>query len=325
MNLTVRRYENQYATAWDSLVTESWNGTFLHKRQFLSYHGERFQDLSFFIEDPRGRIVGVFPAALDVTSEDLAVSHPGLTYGGVVHKGSLQGSAMLEVLRTIAREYQALGLRYLRYKVVPYIYHKVPSTDDLHALFHLGAGRYRCDLSAAVDLGSPERRSKNQNRRRDLKKARQSGLQVTYGPSYFEPFWAILKENLATKHNARPVHTLAEITHLQSMFPEEIECVVGRVEDEIVAGIVLFRMPQVVHAQYIGSTTLGQEVGALTAVIDWAIEKSKKRGARYFDFGISDNPITRELNEGLHKFKTSFGAGGVVHEFYELGLKYGSS
>src|SRR5215210_5699914 len=117
MSVTVRRYENQYAETWDELVTESWNGTFLHKRRFLSYHGERFQDLSVLLEDYRGRIVGVFPAALGHTSEDFAVSHPGLTYGGVVHKGSLQGAAMLEALRAIAKEYQILGLRSLRYKV----------------------------------------------------------------------------------------------------------------------------------------------------------------------------------------------------------------
>jgi hypothetical protein len=98
MKLTVRRYETRDAAEWDNLVAASWNGTFLHGRKFLSYHGERFRDLSLVIEDARGRTVGVFPAAYDNAQEDIALSHPGLTYGGVVHDGRLRGAAMLEAL-----------------------------------------------------------------------------------------------------------------------------------------------------------------------------------------------------------------------------------
>lgn len=42
MNVVVRRYGEQDAEAWDRLTAESWNGTFLHERRFLAYHGERF-------------------------------------------------------------------------------------------------------------------------------------------------------------------------------------------------------------------------------------------------------------------------------------------
>ncbi len=152
MSVAVRRYTEQDAEAWDKLVVESWNGTFLHQRRFLSYHGDRFQDLSLIIEDGKGHIVGVFPAALDPVQEDVLMSHPGLTYGGVVHSGFLRGALMLEVLHAVAESYRAIGLRLLQYKAVPYIYHKAPATDDLYALFCLEAVRYRCDLSAAVDL-----------------------------------------------------------------------------------------------------------------------------------------------------------------------------
>jgi hypothetical protein len=51
MSVAARHYAEQDAEAWDKLVVESWNGTFLHQRRFLSYHGDRFQDLSLIIED----------------------------------------------------------------------------------------------------------------------------------------------------------------------------------------------------------------------------------------------------------------------------------
>jgi hypothetical protein len=319
MSVTVRRYKQQDAEAWDRLVAKSWNGTFVHERRFLSHHGERFQDLSLLIEDHRGRIAGVFPAALDATRKDLVTSHPGLTYGGVVHDGSLQGTTMLETLGAIAQVYRAGGLRLLRYRVVPYIYHRVPSADDLYALFRLDAVRYRCDLSAAIDLAFPQRLSKL--RRRNLNKARRSGVQVVHGAHYFEPFWAVLEENLASKYGAQPVHTLDEIARLQSMLPEHIECIVSVVEGEIVAGVVLFCTPHVVRIQYAASTTVGNSIGALTAVVNYAIEKSRDWKARYFDFGTSNACGGRVLNQGLYQFKTSYGAGGVVHEFYELKLR----
>jgi|SRR5829696_7264214 len=317
--VAARLYEKQDAESWERLVAESWNGTFLHQRKFLSYHGERFQDLSLILEDGQGRIVGVFPAALNPSREDCVVSHPGLTYGGIVHAGSLRGDMMLEALQAIADAYQAAGLRFLRYKAVPYIYHRVASADDLYALFRLGAVRYRCDLSATIDL--PFRPRPSKLRRRALNKAQRAGARIALGSSYFEPFWTVLEGNLATKHGTRPVHTLEEINRLQVMFPKQIECVVGTIKDEVVAGVVLFCTPRVVHAQYIGSSALGQEAAVPTAVLEYAIEKSKEWGARYFDFGISTEDEGRRLNVGLHQFKTSFGAGAVAYEFYELDLK----
>jgi len=317
--IVARPYKKDDAEPWEGLVAESWNGTFLHQRKFLSYHGERFQDLSLVLEDGRGRIVGVFPAALDLGREGFVTSHPGLTYGGIVHAGSLRGEMMIKALQAIAKEYRAAGLRFLRYKAVPYIYHQVPSTDDLYALFCYGATLCRRDLSATIDLCFRPRSSKL--RRRNLNRARRSGVQIAFGQRYFEPFWAVLQENLTTKHGVSPVHTLEEIKRLQSMFPEQIECVVGKLKDEIVAGAILFRTPRVIHAQYIGSTALSREVAAVTAVLEQAIGKSKEWGARYFDFGISTEDEGRRLNAGLHRFKVSFGAGAVVHEFYELDLK----
>jgi hypothetical protein len=317
--IVARPYKKDDAGLWEGLVAESWNGTFLHQRKFLSYHGERFQDLSLVLEDGRGRIVGVFPAALDPGREGYATSHPGLTYGGIIHAGSLRGEMMIEALQAIAKEYRAAGLRFLRYKAVPHIYHRVPSADDLYALFCLGAALCRCDLSATIDLPSRPRSSKL--RRRDLNRARRSGVQIVFGSCYFEAFWPVLEENLTTKHRVSPVHTIEEIKRLQSIFPEQIECVVGKLNDEVVAGAVLFRTPQVIHAQYIGSTALSREVAAMTAVLEQAIVKSEEWGARYFDFGISTEDGGRRLNSGLQQFKTSFGAGGVTYEFYDLDLE----
>jgi hypothetical protein len=319
MNATVRPFAEQDANSWDELASESWNGTFLHERRFLAYHGDRFRDLSCVVEDDRKRIIGVFPAAFHPTDALTVVSHPGLTYGGLIHKGGLRGVALLDALQDICALYREMGLQRLLYKPVPYIYHTVPSAEDLYALFRLGAVRYRCDLSAAIDLDA--RQKPSALRRRDLAKARKACLNMTSGPERLEPFWSVLEANLKTKHGTRPVHTLEEITYLQNRFPEQIRCVTAAMGQRVLAGVVLFETPRVVHVQYSASTAEGNSVGASTAVMNHVIGDGTRCEARYFDFGVSNEQEGWILNEGLYRFKASFGAGGVAHEFYEVPLK----
>lgn len=311
-------YQKADATAWDELVRKSPMATFLHSRRYLSYHADRFTDCSVLIRDTRGQLVGAFPAAVDSESQDRVVSHPGITYGGLLHDGKLRGERMLEAFDLLKTYYRERGFESLRYKAVPAIYHLAPSADDRYALFRLGAVRYRCDLSCAIDL--KHRGPVTDRRKRGLKKAFRHGVEVIDGPTFLEPFWQVLEENLARKFDVSPVHSSTEIRELHSLFPENIEFVLGRLSSDVVGGLVLFKTPQVVHTQYIAANQIGQDVCVLDAVFEHCIEKAERLGARYFNFGISTENEGQYLNTTLHQYKSEFGAGGVVHEFYEIGL-----
>lgn len=304
--------------AQDELIAKAWTGTFLHTRRYLAHQGSRFRDVSLAICDDDGGLIALFPAAVDPGDETRVVSHPGLTYGGILHDGRLRGETMLEALIAISRSYAEQGFRVLRYKTVPYIYHTVPAGDDLYALFRLSARRYRCDLLSTIDLS--DRPAPSGRRRRGLKNASKAGVQVREGAEFIPALWTVLEENLARKHGVRPVHTAAEMAQLQGLFPERIRIVAGLVGDEVHAGVVLFATPRVVHAQYIASSTLGYQVAALDAVFDQCIAGAAESGARYFDFGSSTDEEGWSLNTGLFQFKSEFGAGAVAHEFYELDL-----
>ena len=123
----------------------------------------------------------------------------------------------------------------------------------------------------------------------------------------------MLEENLATRHSARPTHSVDEMQLLLELFPESIEVVTASVHGSVVAGIVLFKTDRVVHAQYIGSTEAGRAASALDAIFGECVRRAMTSGARFFDFGISTEDEGRVLNAGLHKFKSEFGGGGVVH------------
>ena len=226
---------------------------------------------------------------------------------------------MLAALSSIVAYYDAIGMETLRYKLVPNIYHQHPSADDSYALFRLGATRYRCDLSCVIDLHN--RIQPSQRRQRSLKKALKSGVQVEFGAKFAEQLWSVLEENLQQKHGTKPVHTIEEITLLHTLFPSNIEFAIAHIDNLIVAGVVLFSTTQVLHSQYIASSSLGHKLSALDVIFQICIEKAKSEHKRYFSFGISNENEGQCLNTGLHQFKSEFGAGGAVHEFYEIRLK----
>ena len=318
-SFTVFPYTQLDATLWDEFIAETPMANFLHSRRYLSYHAERFQDISLLIRDEKGRLVGLFLAAVDLVNQKCVVSHPGITYGGMLRKDSLCGEQILEAFEVVRRYYAAQGFEKLRYKAVPYIYHQSPASDDLYALFRLGAVRYRCDLSCVIDLNN--RPLASQRRQRGLNKALKQGIEVKEGTDLAKYLWVVLEDNLAQKHGIRPVHSVEEILYLHSLFPQNIKFVFGLLNSEVIAGVVLFVSPLVVHAQYIASSIFGYKFSALDAVFEHCIEKAKAEKARYFSFGISTENEGQYLNQGLHQFKREFGGGGVIHEFYEIVLK----
>jgi len=325
MTLVVRPFEPGDAERWDTFCEGAFAATLLHTRRFLSYHGDRFADRSLVIEED-GRWLGVLPAALHPADAGLVVSHPGITYGGVLHTGALRGERMLEALAAVRAHYAGGGARQLLYKAVPVFYHRAPAADDLYALFRLGAVRTRCDLSATIDLA--HRLPVSERRRRSLKKAHKAGLTVRSNPADLPGLWAVLTENLASKHGVAPVHSIAEMQLLMERFPRNIElvCAVHGAEAgaeagvEILAGVVQFLTEGVAHAQYIAASAAGYQVNALDAVFEHCIAAATTAGRRWFDFGISTEEGGMQLNASLYQFKTEFGGGGTVHEFYQLDL-----
>lgn len=316
--LAVHSYEPGHANDWDALVSRSCNGTFLHTRRFLSYHGDRFADMSLVLEDRRGRIKAVFPAAVSPASHEVIVSHPGLTYGGLVHDGSVRGALMIAALQSITDHYRQLGYSQLRYKAVPTVYHSVPADDDLYALFRLSARRYRSDLSAAIDMS--HRGKVSQRRNRSRRAAEAAGVTTNETWNEIAGFWSILEANLAERHSASPVHSFQEIQLLHERFPDEILLIGARIGDMLVGGTLLFAAGPALHMQYTATTSQGRVACATDLIVDHAIDLARRRGHRYFDFGVSTPDKGRSLNQGLYQFKISFGAGGVIHDYYELDL-----
>jgi hypothetical protein len=316
-DLIVRPYVESDHALWDRYCDQSIQGTFIQKRRYLNYHGKKFVDLSVFIE-AKGETVGFLSAAQSPHSPQTVISHPGITYGGVVHCGYLRGERMLRALEAICNYYREIGLKKLIYKCTPNIYFKVPAHDDRYALFRLNAKLIRCDLSVSVQLN--RRLSVSKRRKRGFKRASKSGIQLCWSNTKLPDFYNILRANLTRKHEVKPVHTLDELKLLMAKFPKNIFCVTALNDENVVAGTLLYATSNVYHCQYIASTDMGNNLSALDFVFEKLIGHASDKGIDFFDFGISNEEEGQHLNSGLYDFKSEFGGAGNIHEFYELDI-----
>lgn len=304
------RYEDSWKEKWDEFVEHSKNGTFLLKRDYMDYHSDRFEDFSLIIKS-KGKIYALLPAC---KSENTLSSHAGLTYGGLIMNERCCAQEILDLMETLRTHFRKEGFREWIYKPVPHIYHKMPAEEDLYALFRINATLKVRNISATLLLSrKPELRKL---RKRKISQAEKSGI-TTGQDEDFPTFWNILEKNLHERYATRPVHTLKEMESLVSSFPQNIKLYTSKMGKEVLAGIVCYICDDTVHCQYIASSPLGKESGALDLLFDRLIDE-EFRNKKYFDFGTSNEDNGRYLNDKLIFYKEGFGARAICYDTYRI-------
>lgn len=312
MEIEIIRYRPELSREWDELVERSHNGTFLHKRQYMDYHSDRFKDCSL-LAYVDGRLLTVLPANEEGR---MLCSHRGLTYGGwLMPARRCDTGVMADVVAAMVRWMRDNGFDELVYKPVPHIYHRYPAEDDIYALCLHGAELAECSISTTIDLAN--RLPMDRGNKSGLNVARRAGVVIAESNDW-EGYWHLLEDVLAQRHAATPVHTAAEMRLLKSRFPENIRLYTATINGEIVAGVIIYLTPMVAHCQYIGANERGRETHALTLLMDRLVDEATQRGQRFFDFGISTEDHGRVLNRGLMQQKSRLGGRGTVTQVYRL-------
>ena len=284
-------------------------------RDFVEYHQNRFEDYSLLVFKDE-TLLTVVPAN---KVENTVYSHQGLTYGGFVLSDDVAFCDVLKSYQSILEFLNSKNIRTFEIKLLPKIYHTLPSDEIDYVLFKIESVLIKRDITAVIDA-KYKLEIQSSNRKRGLKKAKSQNLVVTE-VSNFKDFWdAILIPNLRAVHNVDPVHSLEEITQLKTNFPNNIRQFNVYKEGKIVAGATVFETKHVAHVQYISANSDKQELGSLDMLFNVLINdifKSKK----YFDFGISNENQGQNINEGLLSWKESFGARTIVHQCYSVETK----
>jgi len=308
VKLRLVSYESQMVDLWESFLCQRSNGTFLHTRKYLSYHGDRFKDSSFLVYDGN-TLVGLIPIAANRENVTAAISHPGISYGGIIHLGRLLGHSMTVTLELLIAQLASEGFTSLRYKSIPHIYNSFPAQDDVYALHQLGANVSRSYLSSTIAVNS-QRPINSKN----VKGLSNFSSNFEYRSSFLEidEFWNILTLNLLSKHGSIPTHSLEEMKLLYSLFKDEIQLISVHLHGAMLAGVIVYRTDRVWHMQYLASSEDGKKLQALDWLIQKIITEAKKNSISFVDFGHSNENNGLDLNSGLYKFKSKFGGGGVA-------------
>lgn len=309
----IEQYTEAQKGNWDAFIEKARNATFLFKRDYMDYHADRFCDHSLMVYR-KGKLYALLPAN---RQGDVLHSHQGLTYGGLVMSEKATAAGVMDAFRAIHERLKAEGIRKVAYKPLPCIYHRMPSQEDLYALFRLTNARIiGRNLSSTLCQESKLRFA--ESRKSGIRKALAHRIDVRQSDDY-AAFWGILESNLLHKYGVKPVHSLEEIRLLAGRFPENIRLYLASQEGKALGGTVVYLAGQVVHTQYISASPEGKAAGALDLLFDTLINR-EYAGVPVFDFGPSTEDMGRYLNESLIFQKESFGGRGMVYDVYEYDI-----
>ena len=310
-NYSVKQYQENDYENWNGFIGQAKNATFLFHRDFMEYHKDRFEDYSLIVLDD-DKWVAVLPAN---RVDNEVFSHQGLTYGGLVYSDKVKLASVIEIFKSILFFLNSNKIKKVQLKLIPSIYHQKPAEELNYALFLLEAQLIRRDSMAVIDLSKPYTVSKT--RKECIRRGIKNNL-VIKEELNFKLFWEeVLEPNLDNKHQAKPVHSIAEIEMLQQKFPSNIRHFNVYQGDKIVAGTTIFISENVAHPQYVSGMGNKNELGSLDFLYHHLITSVFKE-KRFFDFGISNEEHGKKLNEGLVFWKESFGASIIVQDFYEV-------
>lgn len=310
--VSIRRYTAADKKEWDGFVALSKNATFLHYRDYMDYHSDRFSDFSLMAFDG-GRLLALLPANL---SGDTLYSHQGLTFGGwLMPLKHFNANTMLDVFGAMMEFLRDCGIKRLVYKAIPHIYHKYPAEEDLYALFRHNARILVTNMSSVVDFsgGSILMDTKA---RRNIRISMDCGVEVRPSDDY-DAFWEILSSNLKRRYDAVPVHSVEEIKMLHGRFPENIRLYMAFFEGAPVAGAVAYEDSRIVHAQYMSANPVGYEKRAVGGLFSYLLNTVCK-GKKFFDFGTSNEKNGAYLNQNLIETKYEYGGRGIAYNIYEM-------
>ncbi len=310
--IEVKKYSSEYRNDWDNFVELSKNGSFHLKRDFVEYHSSRFTDYSLMIFEDK-ELKAVVPANI---RDSIVYSHQGLTYGGILVEKKIYLTSYIEIVKALFGFLKGNNIERLIIKEIPWTYTSV-FNDDFDFLVNVaGAKISRFDVLPHIDLSSPL--EYQTRRKRSIAKAKKSGFMVKETPDY-TAYWNLVTELLAG-YGAAPVHSLEEITYLKAKFPENIRLFEIWEQEQLIAGVLVFETTLVARAQYIASSALGKETGALDLLFDNLITIVFKH-KKYFEFGTTTLNGGTRLNYGLSDQKEGFGARSVVQHTYDIDIK----
>jgi hypothetical protein len=279
----------------------------------MNYHSDRFNDYSLLIFKEE-KLIAVFPANL---FNDELYSHQGLTYGGLILQKTVLVNEVFLIFESLCEYLKSQKVKNLYVKQIPEIYYKTPAFELEYALSKKAVLEKK-EMVLAIDYSKSL--SIHKTKLKHFRKSDKYSFEIKENTD-FESFWnQVLEPRLLLKHKAKPVHSLAEIKYLQTVFPNNIKQFNVFLDNEILAGITIFENENVVKSQYGATTEKGEKCRALDYLFLHLIYKYKEEGKHFFSMGTITKNNEKGFNTGLLKQKQELGCQMYLEDFYKLNL-----
>lgn len=328
MALHAQLYTNSASknAEWDSFIEQAPQGTLFHTRRFLEYHpAERFTDHSLLFYT-NSRLDAVLPAAEINSPEGKTLhSHPGSSYGGLCTVSRPSLDQCIEMINILSIHCKDAGFSRFVFRMPERIFFKEPTDQLEFAMLKNGFECAYTELSTAYLLAqpsvlSPEARlaALPQKTRNVISKGIRSGLSFRgLRENEIDQFYLILETSLQN-HQAKPTHQLQEIHRLYRLCSGEILPFGVFLGEQMVAGFLVFKVSwQSLHifysAQDYNYSQYNPTCYGVYHLMCWA----EANGYTRLNYGISTENKGNVINQGLFKFKESFGGVGTLRTFWE--------
>ncbi len=296
---------------WDGIIRLDPNSLFIFERGYLAHQQGRYQDASIFV------LHGEKPVALLplVRSGEDWVSYPGLPFGGLLGLpfGRINPGSFFNQLRSLMRH---CGIPRLKWTPVPWYYRNAGRENDDEALLAAGARVIDTKISCILNTQDPHPGPSRTIGKRIRRVRRAGGLRVE--PIPVEILFSLVANTLLRRHDAIPLHNLAEWRDLRDRYPDRIHFLgLHDHSGRLMSGVLGFQFPCVLRIQALGYREDKESAGWMAALYHCLCEDPRFAGLR-LDLGTSMEAHTGRPNLDLLRYKQSIGGRPVSIPTYEL-------
>lgn len=307
-----------YMEKWDSLIEKSINGTIFHRRDFLSYHGDKFKGKERFLMIFNGDspLAQISFSVFENDGKKEALSPYGASYGGFVFQrvpGYKQGKEIVNVFKNYLNDNHIHSFRVIH----PIACCTLESLDTFYFnLLETGFVSINRDISSVVRIpkDSTIMSEVSSNARNMARKAEMSNI-VVQDKANIVDFWKVM-DNTFAKHGNKPTHTLEQFMTIMSLLPDRVYVDVAYKDGSPIAGIGYFVINKFVNSSfYLCQDPEKSKYQGLSLLVLNGLKKAQYEGFSYFDFGTSTvNMIARE---NIFMFKENYTKMGMFRETFK--------
>lgn len=320
MNIDIYKYDPGKASEWDNFIEHSENGTIFHTRRFLSYHPtDRFKDHSLIFKIKDKTLALLAANEIIITGKRTLISHSGTSFSGFIYDNVKLVNA-INIVKTLTTYARKSGFHKIIITQPPIIYNKRVNNNFDFSLINEGYQYLKRDMTSIIGLNRLVRNKSryiSSSSTRSIRKAEKMDIKVEINED-IDSFYSILSENHSRK-NITPTHTLDELITLKNLYKDKITLFSAYLGSKNIAGVLVFECnSETILTFYIASQPEYQLFRPINLLLSTIMEWAESQQFKYIDLGTIS--INMQLNEGLSRFKESFGALGIFKDTFTLEL-----